>query len=58
MTKTCIAAMPNLFANPDFSAIIQLGLNFKYLAVWNFEFGYWDLFDIWLLVLGIFWYWC
>jgi hypothetical protein len=33
--------------------MIPLGIIVEGSLVWNFEFGHWDLFGIWFLVLGI-----
>jgi len=46
----------NLFSKffPDFIPIMMiLGIFVEGLFVWYFEFGHWDLFEIWILVLGI-----
>jgi hypothetical protein len=34
--------------------MMLLGATVDGLFVWNFEFGRWDLFEIWFLVIGIF----
>jgi len=31
-----------------------IGYNYRQIIGWNFEFGYWNLFEIWYLELGIF----
>jgi hypothetical protein len=36
------------------AGVDAIGTNLEGLCVWNFEFGHWDLFEIWFLVLGIF----
>jgi hypothetical protein len=33
--------------------MMQMATIVEELFVWNFEFGHWDLFVIWFLVLGI-----
>jgi hypothetical protein len=54
MTKTFTRAVSYGLAKPKHPVLIQLGSVEAEPLVWNFEFGYWDLFEIWDLVLGIF----
>jgi len=56
MTKTFNTVLPYRFVNPGLSAMMPVGTTAVYRSfVWNFEFwGHWDLFEIWILVLGIF----
>jgi hypothetical protein len=53
MTETFFRAVPDRLANSSLPVMIILGIFVEGLFVWYFEFGHWDLFEIWILVLGI-----
>jgi hypothetical protein len=47
------AALSQRIAYHGLAVMIPLGIIVEGSLVWNFEFGHWDLFGIWFLVLGI-----
>jgi H+/Cl- antiporter ClcA len=55
MTKTCAAVVPFCYAMLSVPVSLPVATDPDPLVVSNFEFGHWDLFEIWIfLVLGIF----
>jgi hypothetical protein len=46
MTKTITAVGPYRFAKLALPVIMPFGTNAGGACVWNFEFGYWNLFVI------------
>jgi hypothetical protein len=51
MTKTFTTVDSYRFANPGLLVAMPLGTTVDGSFVWNFEFGHWNLFEIWFLVL-------
>ena len=54
MSNTFPSIASHRFANPGQPVVMPLGITTNDSAVWNFEFGYWDLFEFWFLMLVIF----